>query len=209
MFRPRGGTEGLADRPEGAGEARRLLLPAPSGRERGKRAGARCRSRGILSELKESPLTIPKKFSGRDFDFPPRPPLKRPKERPAGLSFGNLSEVYGGFVTGDVGTGDGSPKRGVLRRFRCFRLVGDEVIEGLVVLAGDWVGEGPAGDGGRGTPYLGHGLRQPNFVPKFGASVRVVVPYGGLREGFINCPGELAHSGALAAAGAREGGKLE
>ena len=136
-------------------------------------------------------------------------PLKRPKERPAGLSFGNLSEVYGGFVTGDVGTGDGSPKRGVLRRFRCFRLVGDEVIEGLVVLAGDWVGEGPAGDGGRGTPYLGHGLRQPNFVPKFGASVRVVVPYGGLREGFINCPGELAHSGALAAAGAREGGKLE
>ena len=33
-------------------------------------------------------------------------PLKRPKERPAGLSFGNLSEVYGGFVTGDVGTGD-------------------------------------------------------------------------------------------------------
>ena len=87
--------------------------------------------------------------------------------------------------------------------------MGDEVIEGLVVLAGDWVGEGPAGDGGRGTPYLGHGLRQPNFVPKFGASVRVVVPYGGLREGFINCPGELAHSGALAAAGAREGGKLE
>ena len=36
-------------------------------------------------------------------------------------------------------------------------------------------------DGGRGggTPYLGHGLRRPNFVPKFGASVRDVVPYGG------------------------------
>ena len=34
---------GLADRPEGAGEARRLLLPAPSGRECGERAGARCR----------------------------------------------------------------------------------------------------------------------------------------------------------------------
>ena len=63
-----------------------------------------------------------------------------------------------------------------------FRLVGDEVIEGLVVLAGDWVGEGPAGDGGRGTPYLGHGLRRPNFVPKFGASVRVVVPYGWVRR---------------------------
>ena len=39
-------------------------------------------------------------------------------------------------------------------------------------------------DGGRGggTPYLGHGLRRPNFVPKFGASVRVVVPYA-LRGG--------------------------
>ena len=160
----------------------------PQGGRRGERAGARCRSRGILSELKESPLTIPKKNSGRDFDFPPRPTLKRPKERPAGLSFGNLSEVYGGFVTGDVGTGDGSPKRGVLRRFRCFRLVGDEVIEGLVVLAGDWVGEGPAGDGGRGTPYLGHGLRRPNFVPKFGASVRVVVPYGGLRKASSTTP---------------------
>ena len=30
----------------------------------GERARARCRSRGILSELKESPLTIPKKNSG-------------------------------------------------------------------------------------------------------------------------------------------------
>ena len=30
-----------------------------------------------------------------------------------------------------------------------------------------------------GTPYLGHGLRRPNFVPKFGASVRVVVFCGG------------------------------
>ena len=33
--------------------------------------------------------------------------------------------------------------------------------------------------GPRGTPYLGHGLRQPNSVPEFGASVRVVVPYEG------------------------------
>ena len=31
-------------------------------------------------------------------------------------------------------------------------------------------------------PYLGHGLRQPNSVPKFGASVRVVDPYGWLRK---------------------------
>ena len=89
--------------------------------------------------MKESPLTIPKKNSGRDFDFPPRPTLKRPKERPAGLSFGILS---GGFFTGDVGTGDRGRGSGVgwLRRFRAFRLVGDEVEESLVVLAEGLVG---------------------------------------------------------------------
>ena len=50
----------------------------------------------ILSELKESPLTIPKKNSGRDFDFPPRPSLKRPKEglRPF---LWKPSRGYGGF----------------------------------------------------------------------------------------------------------------
>ena len=30
-----------------------------------------------------------------------------------------------------------------------------------------------------GTPYLGHGFRRPNFVPKFGASVIGIGPYGG------------------------------
>ena len=49
----------------------------------------------ILFELKEYTPSPPKKNSGRDFDFPPRPSLKRPKERPAGLSFGNLSGVVG------------------------------------------------------------------------------------------------------------------
>ena len=29
-----------------------------------------------------------------------------------------------------------------------------------------------------GLPYLGHGLRRPNFVPKFGASVIGIGPYG-------------------------------
>ena len=91
----------------------------PQGGRRGERAGARCRSRGILSELKESPLTIPKKNSGRDFDFPPRPTLKRPKERPAGLSFGNLSGGYGGFLlrgTLGRGTKDGSGVPAVFQR---------------------------------------------------------------------------------------------
>ena len=31
-----------------------------------------------------------------------------------------------------------------------------------------------------GPPYLGHGLRRPNFVPKFGASVRSSAPTEGL-----------------------------
>ena len=49
-------------------------------------------------------------------------------------------------------------------------------------------------DGGRGggTPYLGHGLRRPNFVPKFGASVRVVVPYALRGDGGRGTPGRRA-----------------
>ena len=71
-----------------------------------------------------------------------------------------------------------------MRSFRGFCLGGDEGEEGLVVLAstlGGWGPYGGTGDEGRrgGTPYLGHGLRRPNFVPKFGASVRVVVFCGG------------------------------
>ena len=43
-----------------------IWLPASVGRERGERAHARCRSRGTLSEWKESPLTIPlETFWGR------------------------------------------------------------------------------------------------------------------------------------------------
>ena len=53
----------------------------------------------ILSELKEYTPRPPKKNSGRDFDFPPRPSLKRPKEGPAGPSFGNHP---------GVGRGDGA-----------------------------------------------------------------------------------------------------
>ena len=33
-----------------------------------------------------------------------------------------------------------------------------------------------------GPPYLGHGLRRPNFVPKFGASVKSSAPTGGCRK---------------------------
>ena len=110
---------------------------------------------GFFVKLKESPLTIPKKNSGRDFDFPPRPPLKRPKERPAGLSFGNLSGGYGGFsVRRTVGRGT-KVRGGVREVIQGFSPWGDEVVDSLVVLARRLGGYRPAG--GRGT--LGRGTK--------------------------------------------------
>ena len=56
---------------------------------------------------------------------------------------------------------------------------------------------------GFGPPYLGHGLRRPNFVPKFGASVRSSAP----TESPINHPSQPARSEASAPAAARDGRK--
>ena len=55
---------------------------------------------------------------------------------------------------------------------------------------------------GRGSrpPHLGHGLRRPNFVPKFGASVRSSAP----TESPINHPSQPARSEASAPAAARD-----
>ena len=72
---------------------------------------------------------------------------------------------------------------------------------------------------GFGPPYLGHGLRRPNFVPKFGASVRSSAPTEGLPksqqradvgigpygESPINHPSQPARSEASAPAAARDG----
>ena len=64
------------------------------------------------------------------------------------------------------------------------------------------VGIRPFYDGrGFGPPYLGHGLRRPNFVPKFGASVKSSVP----TESPINHPSQPARSEASAPAAARDG----
>ena len=52
-----------------------------------------------------------------------------------------------------------------------------------------------------GPPYLGHGLRRPNFLPKFGASVRSSAP----TESPINHPSQPARSEASAPAVARDG----
>ena len=48
-----------------------------------------------------------------------------------------------------------------------------------------------------GPMYLGHGLRQPNFVPKFGASVIGIGPYEEKGKSH-QPPGPAAHSGAFA-----------
>ena len=66
----------------------------------------------ILFKSKEYPLALLKKDSRGDFVFPPGTPLKRPKERPAGLSFGNL--LGGGRGNGGYGgRWDGGWGRGV------------------------------------------------------------------------------------------------
>ena len=75
------GPAGLA--PDGAGWA----APCGGGEPPMKIGGLR---EDILFKSKEYPLALPKKESRGDFVFPPGTPLKRPKERPAGLSFGNL-----------------------------------------------------------------------------------------------------------------------
>ena len=64
------------------------------------------------------------------------------------------------------------------------------------------VGIRPFYDGrGFGPPYLGHGLRRPSFVPKFGALVRSSAP----TESPINDRNQPARSEAPAPAWARDG----
>ena len=97
---------GLADRPEGAKEAWRLLLPAPSGRERGERAGARCRSRGILCQIKRIPLDNPEEKFWEGFRFPSQTPLETTKGEACGpLLWKPLRGMRRIFGTKDVGTG--------------------------------------------------------------------------------------------------------
>ena len=57
------------------------------------------------------------------------------------------------------------------------------------------VGIRPFYDGrGFGPPYLGHGLRRPNFGTKFGASVKSSAPTGGCRE-LPRPPGQRSERG--------------
>ena len=59
-----------------------------------------------------------------------------------------------------------------------------------------------------GLPYLGHGLRRPNFVPKFGASVIGIGPYG-TKGRPHRPPWPAAQSGASAPAVARGGWDMQ
>ena len=177
--RPRGGTGGTPWRawgpprgwPTGRGVARMLgglagwhpgldsSIRGLVGRPRwGRRAADEGRrlARGYSFQIKRiSPRASQERLSGGISISPLTTPLKRPKERPAGLSFGNLSG--GGredLLRGTVGRRFGA---GCVGSFRGFRLGGDEGIGGLVVLAPGLGGWGPCGgrgtgDGGRGTP---------------------------------------------------------
>ena len=107
---------------------------APCWARRGERAGARCRSRGILSELKESPLTIPKKNSG-GVSIPPPDPSYDQRRGLRASPLETSPSWTGSGVYGGRWDGGRESRAGYLRRFRAFCLVGDEVGEGLVVLA--------------------------------------------------------------------------
>ena len=88
-----------------------------------------------------------------------------------GQSLSHGEAVTAPFAQGSLGTGDADCRVGPL---------------GLLAMTMVFchseersdVGIRPFYDGrGFGPPYLGHGLRQPNFVPKFGASVIGIGPY--------------------------------
>ena len=160
--------------------SRRVSLVKGRGEKPPARRAARLAGGGPLPvkgdsfQIKRISLDNPEeKFWGR-FDSAPRP-LLRPKERPAGLSFGNLLGVDGGMgVTGDVGTGDGGLGRGAWGDSGDFALWGTRLGEGLVVLAGESGGWGPRG--GRKTKDEGSARRGRR-------ALRVVA------ESFINHPG--------------------
>ena len=155
----------------------------------------------ILSELKEYTPRPPKKNSGRDFDFPPRPSLKRPKEGPRPFLW-KPSRGLRGF-----------PLRRTLGRGTKARGGVPAVIQNTLPCGrrGHWQ-PGSSGPGigwlrslrgtGFGPPYLGHGLRRPNFVPKFGASVRSSAPTGGC--GRLHQPSWAAGAQQSACASGRE-----
>ena len=93
-----------------------------------------------------------------------------------GQSLSHGEAVTAPFAQGSLGTGDADCRVGPL---------------GLLAMTMVFchseersdVGIRPFYDGrGFGPPYLGHGLRRPNFVPKFGASVIGIGPYGWLQR---------------------------
>ena len=129
-------------------------------------------------------------------EITPKVPINPGQSLSHGLRPCQLPLHKGAFPCGGrgIGRGGGLPRRpcGPPRndkRFLSFR--GAERRGNPSFLR--WTGNGP--------PYLGHGLRRPNSVLKFGASVKSSAP----TESPINHPSQPARSEASAPAAARDG----
>ena len=128
------------------------FAPCPVGQGARRAGGGPLPVKGDSFRIERIPLDNPEEKFWEGFRFPSQTLLETTKGRAAALPLetipggGQGSGVYGGRW-------DGGRESGArcLRRFRAFCLVGDEVGEGLVVLAPTLGGWGPAGDGG-GTP---------------------------------------------------------
>ena len=156
------------------------FAPCPVGQGTRLAGEARCRSRGILSEWKESPLTIPRKHSGGISDFPPDP-LETTKGRAAALPLETFPEGTGDSekraralhcaLTGDVGTEGRKARAEYLLSFMSPCLMKDEVGEGLAVLEPALVLSfrgGPQGRRGNPFPALrGTSRKGPRPLPGF------------------------------------------
>ena len=151
------------------------FAPCPVGQGARQAGGGPLPVKGDSFRIERIPLDNPEeKFWGR-FDSAPRP-LLRPKEglRPF---LWKPAWGYGDSDAKDVGTGDESPERSILRRFRTFRLAENEIIDSPVVLNRHWVIIALRGTGER------HAVPRAWPPPaKFRAKIwgvgQVVVPYG-------------------------------
>ena len=90
---------------------------------------------GILSELKEYTPRPPEEKFWEGFRFPSQTLLKTTKGGQGPLWKPLFGDGRGCFLRWDGGRERRKSKAGCVRSFRAFCLVGDEVGEGLVVLA--------------------------------------------------------------------------
>ena len=121
-------------------------------------------------------------MGGNGWELRQRPSPRCPAtpDNPSVMAFGHASSLY---TREPLGTGDTDCRVASLLAMTVLILCHSEEAQRANV------GIRPFYDGrGFGPPYLGHGLRQPNSVPKFGASVRSSAP----TESPINHPSQQA-----------------